>query len=70
LVEHGELLRELERVIREEDKADRLRAIQAKRYAVARKEGLVRWVLDISRVARKDIITWASAQIQKYFTQV
>ena len=37
LVKHRELVGELRRVIQEEDKAERLRAIQALRYASRRK---------------------------------
>jgi hypothetical protein len=70
LVEHEALLEELRRVGREGEKADRLLAIQAMRYATKRKEGLVNWKFDISRVPRKDVIPWAQARIQVYFTRL
>jgi hypothetical protein len=70
LVEHEVLLSELRRVIREGEKAERLRAVQALRYASKRKEGLVNWSFDISRVARKDLISWAKGRVQLYFTRL
>jgi len=65
IVTNADLLAELQRVIEEEDKADRQRAIQAKRYAKLRKEALVDWLFDLQSVARKDTINWAKGQIQK-----
>ena len=70
LVEHEELLGELRRSIHEGEKADRLLAVQAMRYATKRREGLVSWSFDISRVARKDLLTWTAARIQVYFTRL
>jgi hypothetical protein len=70
LVRHETLLAELQRVIREEDKAERFRAIQALRYATRRKEGLVDWRFTSSTVARKDLISWADRQVQKYFKRI
>lgn len=70
LVKHDELLNDLRRVIREEDKAERARAIQALRYATARKEALVSWAFEISNVSRKDMITWATNKVQPYFVRV
>jgi hypothetical protein len=70
LVEHESLLDELRRVIREEEKAERLRAVQALRFARMRKEGLVNWSFDVSRVPRKDRLTWAQARVQPYFTRL
>ncbi len=70
LVEHEELTDELRRTIRDGEKADRLLAVQALRYATKRKEGLVSWTFDISRVARKDLLTWTRARIQVYFTRL
>ena len=70
LVEHEALLEELRRVIREEDKADRLRATQALRYATRRKEGLVKWSFNTSSVERKDLVSWAGIKVQVYFTKV
>jgi hypothetical protein len=70
LVEHEILIDELRRVIREGEKAERLRAVQALRYATKRKEGLVDWSFDFSRVARKDLISWAESQVRPYFTRL
>jgi hypothetical protein len=70
LVEHGVLIDSLRTAAREGEKAERLRAAQALRYATRRKEGLVRWAFDFSRVARKDLIKWAGSQVQAYFSQV
>jgi hypothetical protein len=70
LVEHEVSIEDLRRAGREGEKADRLLAIQAMRYATKRKEGLVRWSFDISRVARKDLLTWTGARIQVFFTRV
>ncbi|SRR5579883_1744168 len=70
LIEHEALLSELRRVVREGEKAERLRAVQALRYASKRKEGLVNWSFDISRVARKDLISWAKGRVQPYFTRL
>ena len=70
LVEHEVLIDELRRVIREGEKAERLRAVQALRYATKRKEGLVDWSFDITRVARKDLISWAESRVQPYFTRL
>ncbi len=70
LVSHAELLAELQRVIQIGDKADRQRAIQAKRYATRAREALVEWQLILGSVERKDAINWAKGQIQKYFAKV
>jgi hypothetical protein len=70
LVEHEELIDELRHQSRDGEKADRLLAIQAMRYAMKRKEGLVSWSFDSSRVARKDILSWTQARIQVYFTRL
>jgi hypothetical protein len=70
VVEHEALIAELQRVAREADKADRLRAVRALSYATRRREGLVSWSFDISRVLRKDIIIWCGDRIQVYFTRI
>ena len=44
--------------------------VQALRYATKRKEGLVDWSFDITRVARKDLISWAESRVQPYFTRL
>ena len=70
LVEHEELTDELRCMIRDGEKADRLLAVQALRYATKCKEGLVSWTFDISRIARKDLLTWTGTRIQVYFTRL
>jgi hypothetical protein len=70
LIEHDTLVSELKCVVRDGEKADRLRAVQAIRYATRRKEGIVSWRFDISRVARKDLIAWAYARVQSFFTRL
>ncbi|MCX7045931.1 MAG: hypothetical protein NTX50_10665 [Candidatus Sumerlaeota bacterium] len=67
LVEHGELMDHLRDSARSNDKAERIRAIHALRYARRRSEGLVTWNFSIGSVERKDLIGWAFANIQKYF---
>ena len=52
------------------EEAERLRAIQALRYATKRREGLVNWCFDTARVERKDLLTWAKARVQPYFTRL
>jgi hypothetical protein len=70
LVEHESLVESLREAVRGEEKAERLRAAQALRYATRRKEGLVTWAFDISGVARKGLITWAEKKVQVYFARV
>ncbi len=70
IIEHGALMTTLREVARTSDKADRIRAIQAQRYAKRRSEGLVDWAFDISRIPQKDLITWAFGQVQRFFREV
>lgn len=70
IVEHESLIAELQRVVRDEQKAERSRAIQALRYAKMRLEGLIEWRFDASGVERKDLINWARGKVQPYFTRV
>ena len=70
LIEHETLVGELQRTAREEARAERLRAIQAVRYASRRKEGLVKWSFNTSGVVRKDLINWATVQIRPFFTRL
>lgn len=70
LVEHHALIQSLRKAAREEEKAERLRAVQALRYALRRMEGLVKWSFDISGIARKDLIAWARGKVQGYFSRV
>lgn len=52
------------------EKDERVRAIQAQRYARRRLEGLVKWDFQTKDVERKDLITWAFDKVQKYFRKV
>jgi hypothetical protein len=70
LVEHTDLLRSLRDSVRNTDKADRNKAIQALRYATMRAEGLVDWSFDFAGVARNDLLTWAKARVGRYFSKV
>ena len=70
VVEHEQLLAELQRIVSERAKDERLKAVHALRYAKMRKEGLVDWQFDISRLERKEVIDWAYSQIQKYFSRL
>jgi hypothetical protein len=70
VVEHEALLAELQQSISQGEKDERLKALQAFRYAKTRKEGLVDWHFDISRIERKEIIGWTQRQIQKYFVRL
>jgi len=69
LVEHEALMAELRRVVQSSERAERLKAIQAARYAEARVEGLVRWSFDIGGVPPKNLLTWASGKVRPYFTK-
>lgn len=70
LIEHETLIGELKRAARDEHHAERLRAVQAIRYASRRKEGLVEWTFDTTGVARKDLINWAKTQVRPFFTRL
>jgi hypothetical protein len=70
LVEHDALLSELRNAIHSGEKAERQRAIQALIYASRRKAGLVNRRFDTTRVERKDLLAWAKARVQPYFTRI
>ena len=67
LVEHDQLISALQEEARNSDKGTRLKAVLAQRYARMRREGLVVWKCDVSRVDKKDLITWMYRYIQVYF---
>jgi len=67
IIEHDALIQSLKAAVLEGDKLDRRRALQAQRYAIRRREGLIDWTFDITRVQRKELITWAFAQVQSFF---
>lgn len=67
IIEHDQLIRELREAAQSGIKADKVRALQAQRYARRRREGLIDWDFDTSRVPQKDLITWAFDRIQEFF---
>lgn len=67
IVEHHDLINLLRTTAATGQKADRERALQAIRYAVRRKEGLIDWKFDFRGVERKDIISFGLNVVQKYF---
>ncbi len=67
VIEHSALMNALRAVAMTGEKEDRLRAVQAQRYATKRKEGLIEWKFDISRVERKDLYVWSVSQTSPYF---
>lgn len=70
IVEHADLIASLREAAESSDKADRVKAIQAQRYATRRQEGLVDWVFDYGSIERKELVTWAFNKIQKYFRKL
>lgn len=70
IVEHSELLSHLRNSAESSRREERARAILAHRYAKRRLEGLVKWNFSIEGVDRKDLITWAFRNVQKYFRKV
>ena len=70
LVEHQPLMDALRDEARTADKAEKLKAVQAMRYAKMRLEGLVNWGFDTTGVQRKDLITWAAGKVQPYFKRL
>ncbi len=70
LIPHDDVVKVLQQAVQNEEKAERLRAIQALRYARRRKEGLVDWRFQTAAIARKDLIAWARRQVQKYSKQI
>lgn len=69
LVEHELLMDALREQVQKTDRASRLKAAQALRYARKRLEGLIDWQFDIRGVERKDLLTWAAGKVRGYFSQ-
>lgn len=67
IVEHEELMKKLREAAESGHKEERSRALQAQRYAKRRIEGLVKWNFKTDGVERKELIPWASRNVQKYF---
>jgi hypothetical protein len=70
LVEHVELMQQLRVAAESGAKEERVRALQAQRYAKRRLEGLVKWNFSLTGIDRKDLISWAFRNIQKYFRRI
>ncbi len=70
IIEHDALIQSLRAAALDGDKLDRRKALQAQRYAIRRREGLIDWAFDITRVQRKELITWAFTQVQSFFRVV
>jgi hypothetical protein len=69
LIEHQRLLESLRETVNSSTKAEKTQAIQAQRYALRRKEGLVKWNFNTAAVERKDLINWTFKQVQEYFSR-
>jgi hypothetical protein len=67
IIEHNRLMQSLRSDAANGEKIDRRRALQAQRYAMRRREGLIDWNFDIGAVQRKDLITWAFSRVQRFF---
>jgi hypothetical protein len=70
IIEHTILLAALRNAASSSEKADRVRAVQAMRYAKRRKEGLIDWHFDLDGVERKEYIRFGFDAVQKYFSRV
>lgn len=69
IIDHADLICNLQELVRGTDKQERVRALQALRYAKQRCEALIDWKFDIQKLERKSVITWTFEQIQKYFAR-
>lgn len=67
VIEHDALIRSLRTAALDSDRLDRRKALQAQRYAIRRREGLIDWTFDTTLVQRKELITWAFTQVQSFF---
>jgi hypothetical protein len=67
IIEHDVLIQHLRSEAANGEKLDRRKALQAQRYAIRRREGLIDWAFDTTSMQRKEMITWAFTQIQKFF---
>ena len=67
IIEHLELLQHLRVSAELNEKEERVRALQAQRYAKRRQEGLVKWNFSLGGIDRKNLTSWAFQNIQKYF---
>ena len=69
IIEHSDLIAALRTSAASSDKAERVRAVQALRYAQRRKEGLIDWRFNLNGVERKEYVSFGSNAVQKYFSR-
>lgn len=69
LTEHAALMTALRERARTGEKADRLKAAQAMRYAQKNSEGLIDWRLDFARIEPKHLYLWTAEQVRPYFVR-
>ncbi|MBB2165170.1 hypothetical protein HLH26_11610 [Gluconacetobacter sp. 1b LMG 1731] len=70
VVEHHNLITDIQNTIKKSVKADKIKAARALQYAQKRKEGLVVWNFKLKNLKSKWIIRYAHIRIQKYFDKV
>lgn len=70
VIEHDALIQSLRTEAINGEKLDRRKALQAQRYAIRRREGLIDWKFNIAGVQRKELITWAFVQVQSFFRAI
>jgi hypothetical protein len=68
-IEHTDLIASLRMSAASSTKAERVRALQALRYAQRRKEGLIDWRFNIDSIGRKDYVSFGYNAVQKYFAR-
>ncbi len=69
IIEHSDLIAALRTLAATTDKAERVRAVQAIRYAQRRKEGLIDWRFDLNGIERKEYVSFGYNAVQKYFAR-
>lgn len=69
IIEHPDLVAALRNSASSSDKAERVRAVQAMRYAQRRKEGVIDWRFNLDGIERKEYILFGYTAIQKYFSR-
>jgi hypothetical protein len=67
VIEHEALLKGLRELLTTGSGDEKERAARALPRAKKRLEALVEWTFDISKVERKDLITWAAKQVVPFF---
>lgn len=70
IIGHSALMDALRTAALTGEKEERVRAVQAQRYAYKRKEALVQWSFDFTRIERKDLFTWTVGQVRPFFKAI